>query len=223
MASKTPTPTWSDVFRRSRSENGTWYVKPRHVRAVHAIVREAAHGKSYLYRGSMVGYAGEEWSWSALDGGLFELGGVWSGPNGTWLSGQRLRRFVLYRLGVAQPRRSPGEGAVPSLQALEEEVVRLSSPDHRRAVGALIAAARASDPTDLVALMAEGAGIPSTLTVETADQLDRAARFLVEAPAPRFLLVRVMPGPSSSYKRNWDLVEGRLKFRNAYLERQNRA
>ena len=73
-----------------------------------------------------------------------------------------------------------------------------------------------------LALMAEGAGIPSTLTVETADQLDAAAKFLVEAPAPRFLWVRVKPGPSSDYKRNWDLVEGRLKFRNAYLARQSR-
>jgi thiamine pyrophosphate-dependent acetolactate synthase large subunit-like protein len=71
-----------------------------------------------------------------------------------------------------------------------------------------------------LAVMAEGAGIPSTLTVEAADQLDAAAEFLIEAPAPRFLLVRVMPGPSSDYKRNWDLAEGRLKFRNAYLARQ---
>lgn len=71
-----------------------------------------------------------------------------------------------------------------------------------------------------LALMAEGAGIPSTLTVETADQLDAAAKFLVEAPAPRFLLVRVRPGPSSDYKRNWNLLEGRLKFRNAYLARK---
>jgi phosphonopyruvate decarboxylase len=71
-----------------------------------------------------------------------------------------------------------------------------------------------------LALMAEGAGIPSTLTVERADQLDPAASFLIEAPAPHFLWVRVMPGPSSDYKRNWDLVEGRLKFRNAYLGRQ---
>ena len=70
-----------------------------------------------------------------------------------------------------------------------------------------------------LALMAEGAGIPSIFTVETEAQLDAAAKFLVEAPAPRFLWVRVMPGPSSDYKRNWNLVEGRLKFRNAYLGR----
>ena len=74
-----------------------------------------------------------------------------------------------------------------------------------------------------LALMAEGAGIPSTLTVETADRLDAAANFLVDAPAPRFLLVRVMQGPPSDYKRNWDLAECRLKFRTAYLEQRKRS
>ena len=73
-----------------------------------------------------------------------------------------------------------------------------------------------------LAVMAEGAGIVSILTVEAADQLDAAATFLVEAPAPRFLWVRVMPGPPADYKRNWDLAECRLKFRNAYLARHNR-
>ena len=74
-----------------------------------------------------------------------------------------------------------------------------------------------------LALMAEGAGIPSTLSVDSEDQLDAAARFLKEAPAPRFLCVRVMPGPSSSYKRNWNLIEGRLKFRNAYLAQRTQS
>lgn len=73
-----------------------------------------------------------------------------------------------------------------------------------------------------LALMADGAGIPSTLTVEFDNQLDGAANFLADSPAPRFLWVRVMPGPPTDYKRNWDPVEGRLKFRNAYLARQSR-
>lgn len=73
-----------------------------------------------------------------------------------------------------------------------------------------------------LAVMAEGAGIPSTLTVDRADQLDAAAKFLTEAAAPRFLWVRVMQGPSTAYKRNWELAECRLKFRNAYLARQSR-
>jgi len=59
--------------------------------------------------------------------------------------------------------------------------------------------------------------------VRTEAQLEAAAKFVVEAPAPRFLLVRVMPGPSSEYKRNWNLVEGRLKFFNAYLARKQQS
>lgn len=72
-----------------------------------------------------------------------------------------------------------------------------------------------------LALMAEGAGLPSTLTVESADGLKEAAAFLLDAPAPRFLWVRVRQGPPSDYKRNWDLAECRLIFRNAYLARQD--
>ena len=68
-----------------------------------------------------------------------------------------------------------------------------------------------------LALMAEGAGIPSTFTLTAAGQFEEARRFLAEAPGPRFLWARVMPGPPTAYQRNWDLAECRLKFRNAYL------
>ena len=74
-----------------------------------------------------------------------------------------------------------------------------------------------------LALMAEGAGIPSTFTADSEEHLDAAAKFLVAAAPPRFLWIRVKPGPSADYKRNLDLVEGRLRFRNAYLARQGRA
>jgi len=68
-----------------------------------------------------------------------------------------------------------------------------------------------------LALMAEGAGLPSTFTLTAADQFAEARRFLAEAPAPRFLWARVLPGPPADYRRNWDLAECRLKFRHAYL------
>lgn len=70
--------------------------------------------------------------------------------------------------------------------------------------------------TDL-AIMAEGAGIPSTMTVSAPEELPAAQLFLADAPAPRFLCVRVMPGPPTVYKRNWDLAECRLRFRKAQL------
>ena len=73
--------------------------------------------------------------------------------------------------------------------------------------------------TDL-ALMAEGAGLPSTMSIASAAELDAAARFLIESPAPRFLRVGVSPGPPAAYKRDWDLAACRLRFRAAYLGRQ---
>ena len=70
-----------------------------------------------------------------------------------------------------------------------------------------------------LAVMAEGAGLPSALTIDSAAQFADAAKFLSESPAPRFLCVRVAPGPPADYKRDWDLAAGRLRFRKAYLAR----
>ena len=69
--------------------------------------------------------------------------------------------------------------------------------------------------TDL-AKMAEGAGIPSVMTISSPDEIPAAAKFLTDTPAPRFLCARVMPGPPSAYKRKWDLAECRLIFKRAY-------
>ena len=74
-----------------------------------------------------------------------------------------------------------------------------------------------------LALMAEGAGIASVLTLEKADQLDDAVRFLENATGPRFLWVRVKSGPAAAYKRNFKLDECRLKFRDAYLNNREQA
>lgn len=71
--------------------------------------------------------------------------------------------------------------------------------------------------TDL-AVMAAGAGLPSTMTLSTAGQVEAAAKFLTEAPAPRFLVIRVTDGPPAAFKRNLDPAACRLRFRNAYLK-----
>ena len=73
--------------------------------------------------------------------------------------------------------------------------------------------------TDL-AKMAEGAGFASVMTVSAPGDLAAASRFIAESVAPRFLWARVMPGPPSAYKRNWDLAECRLRFRNSFLDRR---
>jgi phosphonopyruvate decarboxylase len=68
-----------------------------------------------------------------------------------------------------------------------------------------------------LALMAEGAGLPSIMTIETPEQVADAAKFLREAQGPRFLWARVMNGPPAAYKRNFNLAECRQRFRDAYL------
>lgn len=72
--------------------------------------------------------------------------------------------------------------------------------------------------TDL-ATLAEGAGVVSVMTVSRPDELVAAARFLVEAPAPRFLWARVLAGPPCDWKRDWNLADCRLRFRAAWAGR----
>jgi thiamine pyrophosphate-dependent acetolactate synthase large subunit-like protein len=70
--------------------------------------------------------------------------------------------------------------------------------------------------TDL-AKMAEGAGVASVMVLETTDQMGGAAKFLNDAPSPRFLQVRVTDGPPTDFKRNMNPAQCRTRFRNAYL------
>lgn len=73
-----------------------------------------------------------------------------------------------------------------------------------------------SQRTDL-ARIAEGAGLPSVMTISRPGEIAAAAKFLAEAPAPRFLLARVEAGPPAAYRRNLDPAACRRRFRNAYL------
>ena len=70
--------------------------------------------------------------------------------------------------------------------------------------------------TDL-ALMGKGAGLASAMTVNTAEDLAEGAKFLIEAAAPRLLVVRVTDGPPTAFIRNMDPAECRLRFRHAAL------
>lgn len=77
-------------------------------------------------------------------------------------------------------------------------------------------AGHTSRRTDL-AKMAEGAGLASVMVLQTADQIEAAAKFLIDTPAPRFLQVRVTDGPPTDYKRNLNPAQCRTRFRNAFL------
>ncbi len=73
-----------------------------------------------------------------------------------------------------------------------------------------------SQNTDLEAI-AKGAGIASTMTITSPEQMEEGAAFLTSTPGPRFLLCRVLPSAPSVYKRNFDPAACRIRFRNAYL------
>lgn len=72
--------------------------------------------------------------------------------------------------------------------------------------------------TDLE-MMARGAGLPAALTISRSEELEAAATFLRESPAPRFLWARVLPGPPADWKRDWNLADCRIRFRAARLGR----
>jgi len=69
-----------------------------------------------------------------------------------------------------------------------------------------------------LALMAQGAGIAAAMTVSRPDELAAAAAFLRDAPSPRFLWARVMPGPPADWKRDWNLADCRVRFKAAFRD-----
>jgi phosphonopyruvate decarboxylase len=73
-----------------------------------------------------------------------------------------------------------------------------------------------SGRTDL-AKIADGSGLASVMVVESEEELAAAAKFLTDAPSPRFLLIHVSDGPPTAYKRNMNPAQCRTRFRNAYL------
>ena len=68
-----------------------------------------------------------------------------------------------------------------------------------------------------LATMAEGAGITNVMTVSTAEKLMDAGEFVRAGVGPRFLWLRVLPGDPTSFKRNMNPMECRVRFRNSYL------
>ena len=67
-----------------------------------------------------------------------------------------------------------------------------------------------------LAIMAEGAGIPSVLEIDSPDQFAEAANFITGQPGPRFLWARVTTEPPTAYKRDFDLAARRQIFRTAF-------
>ncbi|PIW30713.1 MAG: thiamine pyrophosphate-binding protein [Rhodospirillales bacterium CG15_BIG_FIL_POST_REV_8_21_14_020_66_15] len=68
-----------------------------------------------------------------------------------------------------------------------------------------------------LAMIAQGAGIPSVKEISSADQIAQAHDFIRTRPGPRFLWCRVLPTAPTAYKRNLNPAECRIRFRAAYL------
>ncbi|MBK17641.1 MAG: thiamine pyrophosphate-binding protein [Rhodospirillaceae bacterium] len=109
-----------------------------------------------------------------------------------------------------------GIGSLPTVASMMPENLTIICVDngmHAETGGQLGHTSRRTN----LAVMAEGAGIPSIKTIENPDQIADAAKFIMNDPGPRFLWARVSDGPPSAYKRDFDLALRRQIFRDAYL------
>ncbi len=65
--------------------------------------------------------------------------------------------------------------------------------------------------------IARGAGMRSTMTIRSPDEVEAARQFLAEASGPRLLVARVLPTPPTAFRRDMDMAACRVRFRDRYL------
>ena len=148
---------------------------------------------------------------------LFAFGGAMGGavPMGLGMALAAPDRKVAVITGDGELLMNAGAlASVASAMPENLSIVCIDNGRHGETGGQLGHTAQRTD----LARMAEGAGLPSSMTVNDAPGLRAAAAFLEEAPGPRFVCVRVAPGPPADYQRNWDPAECRLRFRRAWRE-----
>lgn len=140
-AFKQPRTPWSRVFGRSKLGRDTFSVK--HTQAPHmaaypsmwefpqawiAIIelcrKLGVPGKETVSGGSPGGNVDcTALDFAFLDGGVFSRGGCYlGGVHGAWVYGIKVLRFLCYELNLTQPRRMPGESALPGRDALRREL-----------------------------------------------------------------------------------------------------
>ena len=148
---------------------------------------------------------------------LFAFGGAMGGavPMGLGMALAAPDRKVAVVTGDGELLMNAGAlASVASTMPDNLSIVCIDNGRHGETGGQVGHTARRTD----LAKLAEGAGLPSTMTVADAAGLGAAAAFLKDAPGPRFVCVRVAPGPPADYKRSWDPAECRLRFRRAWRE-----
>ena len=148
---------------------------------------------------------------------LFAFGGAMGGavPMGLGMALAAPGRKVAVVTGDGELLMNAGAlASVASAMPDNLSIVCIDNGRHGETGGQVGHTARRTD----LAKLAEGAGLPSTMTVADAAGLGAAAAFLKDAPGPRFVCVRVASGPPADYQRSWDPAECRLRFRRAWRE-----
>ncbi|MDE0058309.1 MAG: thiamine pyrophosphate-dependent enzyme [Defluviicoccus sp.] len=168
----------------------------------------------------VAGLAGSARDAAALTGeadNLFAFGGAMGGavPMGLGMALAAPDRPVAVITGDGELLMNAGAlASVASAMPENLSIVCIDNGRHGETGGQLGHSARRTD----LARLAEGAGLPSAMTAADGAGLAAAADFLETAPGPRFVCVRVRPGPPAEYRRSWDPAEGRLRFRRGFDE-----
>ena len=118
-----PKVNWKEVFTRSRADDHDFFVRKAYQKKVIAISAEVARSGGHQYFGGMLSYAGESITLNVLDGYCCCIKGqFYGGPNGTWVSGGKFMRYLLYRLKLGDPRKLKEEAEIFSFEELTAEI-----------------------------------------------------------------------------------------------------
>ena len=170
--------------------------------------------KDYLFLAGLAGAAKDTAAWTGESDNLLTLGGAMGGAisMGLGMALSATSRKVAVITGDGEMLMNAGAlASVASAAPQNLMIVCIDNGQHGETGGQ---PGHTSKRTNL-AILAEGAGIPSVMSVSKPAELSAARDFLADEILPKFLWVRVMPGPPADYRRNWNLIECRLRFRRA--------
>jgi len=168
----------------------------------------------YLLLAGLAGAAKDTAAWTQEADNLITLGGAMGGavPMALGMALAAPDRKVAVLTGDGELMMNAGALATVASAAPQNlTIVCIDNGQHGETGGQTGHTSRRTN----LATLAEGSGIASVMTISAPDELPAARDFLADDIAPKFLWVRVTPGPPADYKRNWDLVECRLRFRRA--------
>ncbi len=168
----------------------------------------------YLFVAGLAGAAKDAAAWTQEADNLIALGGAMGGAiaMGLGMALTATHRKVAVITGDGELLMNAGALATVASAAPENlTIVCIDNGRHGETGGQR---GHTSKRTNL-AVLAEGSGLGSIMTVSTPEELPAAREFLADGNDPKFLWARVQPGPPADYKRNWNLVDCRLRFRRA--------